>query len=197
MNHGWIRFPRSQGLKCEITISIVIRAGTPSLWTYYAHPQLENHTSDNGLLCVFWAWLSCFGFLGLPSRRNKGTQKSAGTVATRASGISSRTKCFSFALKMLGFAGSRRQAFLGSHLSNLSPRAWLGDAVPSCGESQCSQGFFLFLFFFLPLFVSSCVSTFGPWTILSYLKYPSVFSGFVTFFSQSLFWRKVFPAMLP
>ena len=196
MNHGRIRFPHSQGLKCEITISIVIGAGTPSLWMYYAHPQLENQTSDNGLLCVFRAWLSCFGFLGLPSRRNKGTQKSAGTVATRALGISSRTKCFSLALKMLGCAGSRRQAVLGSHLRNLSPRAWLGDAVPSCGESQCSQGLFLFLFFW-PLFVCSCVSTFGPWTILSCLKYPSVFSGFVTFFSQSLFWRKVFPAMLP
>lgn len=54
-------FTLRRGLKCEITISIMVRAGTRSLWMYYPHPQLENGTSDNGLLCVFWVWLAAFG----------------------------------------------------------------------------------------------------------------------------------------
>lgn len=157
----------------------MIRAGTPSLWMYYSHPQLENGMSDNGLLCVFWVWLSCFRFLGLSNCSDKETQKSVGTIASRALEISSHMKCSFLTLEMLSCAWSWCQAFLSPHLSNLSPlyvgwggssKLWLSLNVPKD-------------FFFFQLFVCSCVSTFGPWTIPPYLKYPRVFSGFVTFFS--------------
>lgn len=106
---------------------------------YYPHPQLENGTSDNGLLCVFWVWLSCFRFLGLSNLSDKGTQKSVGTIASRALEISSHMKRSFLTLEMLSCAWSWCQAFLSPHLSNLSPlyvgwggssKLWLSLNVP-------------------------------------------------------------------
>lgn len=165
---------------------------------YYMHPQLENDTFGNGVLCAFLVWLSCFQFLGLSTLNDKAAQKSVRAAALRALESSSHMKCAFLSrwrCSQSFCARSQRQGIPGPRLSNLLPlhMVWGHWAeIQVLTEPQCSQ-----ISFFLFLFLCYFLSSFSLWIFLCYLKYLSIFSDFVTCFSHPIaFWCKVFPTTL-
>lgn len=132
---------------------------------YYMHPQLENDTFDNGLLCAFLVWLSCFQFLGLSNPNDKEVQKNVGTIVMRALGNSSHIKC-----SFLSLWKSWQSFLASSQLQGIpwppTPATccrciWSGDALSSRAKFWLKLNvpkyplffFFLFLSVIVPLFL--------------------------------------------
>ena len=137
---------------------------------YYIHPQLENDTFDNGLLCAVLVRLACFQFLGLSNPNDKEAQKNAGTTATSALENSSHTECpFSH------FEDTRGASLLpASYRAFPAPPQELAANVYGLGTLSSSKFWILtFPNILFPLW--SCLSRFSPWTFLSYIKYFSLF----------------------
>lgn len=166
---------------------------------YYMHSQLENDSFDNGLLCTFLVWLSCFQFLGSYKPHDKEVKKNVGTAAKRTLGNSSPIKCSFLSLYrclQCFLAPSQLQGIphSSSPTQQLAATSYglgtLWEAAPSFGWTQCLQISIIYLFI---LFLCCCLCSFSPWTWPSYIKYSSIFSGFVPCMSLlSLFDAKCF-----